>query len=47
MRRETRPFHPGGSPLVELCQIRLRAAVAAGRILEASARIAESHVAAL
>ena len=47
MRRETRPFHPAGSPIVELCQIRLRAAVAAGRVPEASARIAESHLAAL
>ncbi|GJD79525.1 hypothetical protein GCM10007886_34040 [Methylobacterium gregans] len=39
MRREIRPFHTAGSPLV--------AAVAVGRVPEASARIAASHLAAL
>lgn len=47
MRRETRQLQPAGSSLVELCQIRLAAAVAAGRVPEASARIATSHLAAL
>ncbi|MFF9550861.1 hypothetical protein [Methylobacterium fujisawaense] len=47
MRRETRPFQPAGSPIVELCALRLGSAVAAGRVPEASARIAASHLAAL
>lgn len=47
MRRETRAFQPAGLPIVELLQVRLQAAVAAGRVPEASARIAESHLAAL
>lgn len=47
MRRETRPFHPAGSPIVELCQIRLAAAVAAGRVPEGAGRIAQSHLAAI
>lgn len=47
MRRETRPFQPAGSALVELCEIRLAAAIAAGRVPEASARTATSHLAAL
>lgn len=47
MRRETRPFQPAGSPIVELCQLRLDAAIAAGRVPEAAARIAQSHLAAL
>ncbi len=47
MRRETLPFHPAGSPIVELCQIRLAAAVAAGRVPEGAGRIAASHLAAL
>lgn len=47
MRRETRPFHPAGSPIVELCAVRLAAAVAAGRVPEGAGRIAQSHLAAL
>lgn len=36
-----------GSPLVELCQRRLRRAVAAGRVPEAAGRVAENQLEAL
>ncbi|MDH2310800.1 hypothetical protein [Methylobacterium brachiatum] len=47
MRREVRTLSPHGAPLVELCQRKLRAAVAAGRVPAGTARVTEGHLAAL
>jgi hypothetical protein len=38
---------PHGAPLVELCQRKLRAAVPAGSVPKASARVTEGYLAAL